>query len=100
MNWTRSNWCSADRPQCVEIATVRSRLGGRQILMRDSKLGDASPVERFTRHDWRGFLRHAHWLVPAADGMFRVGDLAFNEGEWRAFLRGVRDGEFALTRLH
>jgi len=99
MNWTRSSWCAADRPQCVEITTVRGRFG-RQILMRDSKLGDASPVERFTRREWRGFLRHAHSLVPAADGMFRVGDLAFDHDEWRAFLAGVRGGEFALARLH
>ena len=100
MNWIKSSWCNWDSPQCVEITTVRSRLGGRQILMRDSKLGDASPVERFTRREWRRFTRHAHSLVPAADGMFRVGDLAFDFDEWRAFLAGVRGGEFALARLH
>jgi hypothetical protein len=57
--WAKSSHSGGD-DHCVEVATLPD--GG--MLMRDSKLGDASPVLRFTA------------------------------AEWRAFVAGVRDGEF------
>jgi hypothetical protein len=57
--WAKSSH-SHEVGSCVEVAPLAD--GGR--LMRDSKLGEASPVLRFTA------------------------------AEWRAFVAGVRDGEF------
>jgi Domain of unknown function (DUF397) len=57
--WAKSSY-SANTDSCVEVAPLPD--GG--MLIRDSKLGDASPVLRFTA------------------------------AEWRAFVAGVRDGEF------
>jgi Domain of unknown function (DUF397) len=59
VTWARSSH-SEHVDTCVEVAPFPD--GG--MLMRDSKLGDASPVLRFTA------------------------------AEWRAFVAGVRDGEF------
>lgn len=57
--WAKSSH-SGSNDTCVEVAPLPD--GG--MLMRDSKLGDAGPVLRFTA------------------------------AEWRAFVAGVRDGEF------
>jgi hypothetical protein len=57
--WAKSSHSDAN-DNCVEVAPLPD--GG--MLVRDSKLGDASPVLRFTA------------------------------AEWRAFVAGVRDGEF------
>ena len=48
LSWRRSTFCQADG--CVEIANV-----GRSVLVRDSKLGDASPVLTFDEAEWRAF---------------------------------------------
>lgn len=58
--WRKAGFGDGTGGDCVEIADTPA--GGR--AMRDSKLGEASPVLRFT------------------------------EAEWRAFLAGVKDGEF------
>jgi hypothetical protein len=58
--WRKATKSSAEGSDCVEVAVLPQ--GGAAV--RDSKLGDDSPV------------------------------LEFNEGEWRAFLAGVRAGEF------
>ena len=47
-SWRRSSFCHADG--CVEIANV-----GTTVLIRDSKLGDESPVLRFDEGEWRAF---------------------------------------------
>jgi hypothetical protein len=71
LNWTRSPFCEANG--CVEIVTPHRCESGAcvdvanhtdHVLIRDSKLGDASPVLSFTR------------------------------AEWDAFTAGVRDGQF------
>lgn len=55
MAWVRSSFCSGGH--CVEVAPA----GGR-VLLRDSKLGDASPVIEFTRAEWAAFLELAAGL--------------------------------------
>jgi hypothetical protein len=59
--WAKSSH-SGSGDNCVEVAPLPD--GG--MLMRDSKLGEASPVLRFTA------------------------------SEWWAFVAGVRDGEFDI----
>lgn len=71
--WRKSTY-SASNGQCVEVAFKRSSscessgcvevAVGDEVWVRDSKLGDASPVLNFTR------------------------------AEWDAFTAGVRDGQF------
>jgi hypothetical protein len=46
--WHRSSFCQADG--CVEVARA-----GAEVLVRDSKLGDASPVLAFTEAEWEAF---------------------------------------------
>jgi hypothetical protein len=46
--WQRSSFCNADG--CVEVAKSDSA-----VLVRDSKLGDDSPVLVFTEDEWRAF---------------------------------------------
>ena len=62
VRWVKSSF-SAANAQCVEAAF----LPGGHTLLRDSKLGDASPV------------------------------LIFTAAEWEAFAAGVRAGEFDRT---
>jgi len=45
--WQKSSHCAGG--ECLEVATAGS------VLVRDSKLGDASPVLSFTRAEWAGF---------------------------------------------
>lgn len=47
--WVRSSLCGESA--CVEVAD----LGG-EIAVRDSKIGDDSPVLRFTRSEWAAFI--------------------------------------------
>ena len=46
--WQRSSFCNADG--CVEVAKADST-----VFVRDSKLGDDSPVLVFTEDEWRVF---------------------------------------------
>jgi hypothetical protein len=62
MEWKKA--CRTDTPMCVEVS-----IGTNMTFVRDSKLGNASPVLGFT-HD-----------------------------EWAAFVAGVRDGEFDVPTL-
>lgn len=48
VGFRRSSRC--DNAHCVEVAA------GPQVLVRDSKLGDASPILVFARHDWVTFV--------------------------------------------
>lgn len=61
--WRKAGVSTGEGGNCVEIADLPA--DGR--AMRDGKLGDASPVLRFTA------------------------------GEWRAFVLGVMDGEFDIA---
>lgn len=49
--WIRSSFCAADKPQCVEARPTSN--GG--VEVRDSKLGDQSPVLTFTADEWAAF---------------------------------------------
>jgi hypothetical protein len=57
--WRKSSY-SGDQGQCVELAD----LGDGTIGVRDSKLGDDSPILRFTRAEV------AAWLSGARAGEF------------------------------
>ena len=61
--WTRASFCSADG--CLE---VRQRDNG-TVEVRDSKLGDDSPILRFSREEWDAHLagvRSREFDVPVA----------------------------------
>ncbi len=47
--WTRSTFCSSGN--CVEC-----RDSGEAVLVRDSKLGDTSPILGFDTDAWRHFI--------------------------------------------
>ena len=47
--WHRSTACASGK--CVECAN-----DGNQVLVRDSKLGDASDILKFNLSAWRSFL--------------------------------------------
>lgn len=57
--WRKSTRSSSNG-DCAEV-TARPQAGnpGPAVLVRDSKLGDASPVLAFTPAAWRGFLTAA-----------------------------------------
>jgi hypothetical protein len=48
--WIRSSFCAADKPQCVEVRDTP-----RGVELRDSKLGDDSPVLLYTHEEWEAF---------------------------------------------
>lgn len=52
LRWRKSSFSNGTGGECVEVAATPD--GGR--AMRDSKLGDASPVLRFTGAEWRAFI--------------------------------------------
>lgn len=63
MDWNKSSRCRTDTPLCVEVCITEDA-----VLVRDSKLGDASPVLTFTHDEWRAFLagaNNAEFDVPA-----------------------------------
>lgn len=102
---TISSYCSADKPSCAEVHWTDTRGSwwqrlihgaGTVIELRDTKLGDASPVVRFTPREWRHFLAAVSRWPMAADRRFRVVDLAYTVDEWRVFRAAVADGEFDL----
>jgi uncharacterized protein DUF397 len=80
---------------CVEVATDPA-CG--QVLVRDSKLGDASPVLGFTLRQWTVLLLmagqfHVDWFPWQA----WFPGLEFNQAEREAFIDGARRGEFDLS---
>lgn len=60
--WLRSARC--DTGSCVEVAPASCESGNcvvvtefaGDVLIRDSKLGESSPVLRFTWDEWRAFV--------------------------------------------
>ena len=51
--WRKSTFSSADG-DCTEVAFAGDLIG-----VRDSKLGDASPILEFTQKEWRAFIAGA-----------------------------------------
>jgi len=106
---TRSSRCW-DHPECVEVIwrDRRDRPWWRRILsggpssveVRDTKRPEVSPAV-FTVPGWRRWLRDVvmpgRWM-PAADGAWRLADLAFTRGEVDMFREGVLVGEFDVAR--
>ncbi|MFI7125947.1 DUF397 domain-containing protein [Nonomuraea sp. NPDC050153] len=106
--WRKSTFCNG-ASACVEVAPLADGMVG----VRDSKLGDASPVLVATAAEWEMFLAAAKadtgccvltdrirldhcgdgcWLLSTADAWPTA--LEFDDGEVRAFLAGVREGRF------
>lgn len=50
--WVKSSRSSGNGGACVEVRSTSDT-----ILLRDSKLGDASPVLPFSREAWRTFVQ-------------------------------------------
>jgi hypothetical protein len=48
--WRKSSYSGSNGGNCVEVAD-----GGRQVLVRDTKLAGAGPVLRFSQGAWRKF---------------------------------------------
>lgn len=73
------------------------------VLVRDSKLGDASPILRFTPAEWAEFVTAvADGLVVVNEDRFLINSrgiddtfLSFTAGEWDAFRDGCQRGEFS-----
>jgi hypothetical protein len=102
----KTSWCRWDEPQSIYVAWRErprrglGRLFGPRLVIEvtDSKLGAASPIHEMSLGEWERFLRRVvarTWFV-AADGRYRLGDLAFTGGEVRAFRLGALGGEFDL----
>lgn len=104
----RKSTHSSDTWNCVE---ARRPLAG-VVLVRDSKLGDDSPVLEWTVGEWTAFLSlivtgvtpPIVTVLPSGGvelrgAWRRGGPLTFTEGEWAAFVLGVRDGEFDVEEV-
>lgn len=50
-HWIKSSFSEAPQRECIELATADSWIG-----MRDSKLGNASPILTFSRAELKAFL--------------------------------------------
>lgn len=100
--WRKSSY-SAQANGCVEVD-----FAGARVEIRDTKLGEASPIIGFTAEQWTAWLAEVtgtltntngavtvtaepdQWTVTATDGT----TLVFDDREWLAFRAGVTDGEF------
>jgi hypothetical protein len=102
--WIKSSF-SSDTANCVEV-----RHGHGQVYVRDSKLGDDSPVQRWELGEWRDLLRLIKWewtpdgVSRLADGCVEFGlerhdKLTFTADEWKAFREGVIDEQFEIDKL-
>jgi len=105
--WTRSSYCSSGG--CVEVGGDDGR-----ILLRNSKLGEDSPVIEFTPAAWTAFVTAAAawdrrtpwaaagvsvavWWPRGSEVCLHDDDLNhlhFTWDEWSAFAAGVVAGEF------
>jgi hypothetical protein len=116
VGWTSSSLCAGG--DCVQVKSDKA-----QILVRDSKLGDDSPVLRFAVESWwvltdaivtakdedkdgRVWMHVRHRSVAyEPDGhvvlstSVRSPRLRFTEDEWKAFVFGVQVKEFDPDRL-
>jgi hypothetical protein len=114
--WKKSSYSTCG--SCVEV-----KASDDQVMIRDTKLRDASPVITITREHWNLFIdeikrrgkvgstgltdmttRSILDTLIVDDGTemllwSSVGDVSlhFTEAEWDAFVDGARDGEFDLV---
>ncbi|MCY7342578.1 MAG: DUF397 domain-containing protein [Pseudonocardia sp.] len=56
LEWRKSSFSGGNGGDCVEIADLPG--GGRAV--RDSKLGDTSPILHFTPTEWTAFIAGVH----------------------------------------
>jgi hypothetical protein len=103
VGWTTSSRCSVG--DCVQVRHEQD-----VVYVRDSKLGDDSPIQRWELGEWRDLLRLIKWewtpegVVRLADGCVEFGldrhdKLTFDDGEWGAFVKGVEGEEFEPETL-
>lgn len=104
VGWKRSSRCT--RRECVEVFHVDE-----EIHVRDSKLGERSPILRFSLHDWK-------WICIFLDGGVPLRNLRpsyilpwryiwkqnnktlhFSRREIKDFINGVKDGDFERAKL-
>lgn len=105
--WFKSSYSNPSQA-CVEV-----RFTGGSVQIRDSKDLGTGPVITVPSADWPEVLaeasgqrrsgRQALRIAVRADGGADVWSgasptLSFTQGEWDAFVAGVRDGEFELPR--
>jgi hypothetical protein len=122
VSWTRSSACH--QGSCVEVGWTSSSLcaGGDcvqvrhdddVVYVRDSKLGDDSPVQEWPLTYWEFLCDAIVADLPRFSGFRKLDDggvelrwehihpapLIFDDGEWKAFVLGVRAGEFDPEKL-
>lgn len=125
--WRRSTYCNG-AASCVEVRWIKALacnngecievgLHAGHVWVRDSKLGDDSPVLKVPAEDWSAFLEavkggylcwpggrvhYSHVGVDVWD-MWLTSDsetgLQFTDREMDAFVKGVHAKEFDLTAL-
>ncbi|MGI5286656.1 DUF397 domain-containing protein [Nonomuraea polychroma] len=131
--WVKSSYCNG-ADACVELLPTCGHNGNclvaslcdcgevRKVLVRDSKLGAASPVLAFTVEEWEEFQRHMQAVYEGAEAMgdypgqvilTQVRDnvwemtrrdqpqvtLTFDDAEMEAFTQGLLGGEFTPEAL-
>lgn len=105
--WRMSSF-SREHEQCVEVAP---RAGG--VVLRHSKSPGAGVIS-FSGGEWSRFIRDARSNRASTNGAAAIErtdddgatvrsvrdglELRFTEGEWRAFVSGIRAGEFDFHR--
>jgi hypothetical protein len=123
VSWARSSACH--QGSCVEVGwTASSRCAGGDcvqvrhddgvVYVRDSKLGDDSPVQEWPLTYWEFLCDAIVADLPRFSGYRKLDDggcvelrwahihpapLIFDASEWKAFVLGVRAGEFDPDRL-
>jgi hypothetical protein len=122
VSWTRSSACH--QGSCVEVGwTASSRCAGGDcvqvrhdddvVYVRDSKLGNHSPIQEWPLTYWEFLCDAIVADLPRFSGFRKLDDggvelrwahihpapLIFDAGEWKAFVLGVRAGEFDGEKL-
>ncbi|MGB3441494.1 MAG: DUF397 domain-containing protein [Actinophytocola sp.] len=54
-DWHKASFSQGGENGCVEVGSVPGLIG-----VRDTKLGDASPILAFTPHEWEKLLAGVH----------------------------------------
>jgi hypothetical protein len=106
VGWTASSRCAGG--DCVQV-----RHESDVVYVRDSKLGEDSPVQEWPLTYWEFLCDAIVADLPRFSGFRKLDDggvelrwahihpapLIFDAGEWKAFVLGVRAGEFDPDRL-
>jgi hypothetical protein len=110
--WRKASYCNG-ATACVEVAPLPD--GG--VSVRDSKLGETSPVLTFSADDWREFQRYMDadnmgnylgpvWFAQVDEDRWEMANrdcrgalLVFDDGEAEAFMAGLFAGEFTPEAL-